>query len=117
MLGAVIYKGLKHVVLDPLPAGSTGPFIVGTIAAAAVGLVAIDVLLGYVRKHNYTPFVIYRLVLAVADRRDHPQRLARSQLLGGVFTESKPLVHHESAMLSGPWRPRAYTLTRPSSRC
>ena len=49
MLGAVIYKGLKHVVLEPLPAGSTGPFIVGTIAAAAVGLVAIDVLLGYIR--------------------------------------------------------------------
>ena len=32
VLGAVLYKGLKHVVLDPLPAGSTGPFIVGTIA-------------------------------------------------------------------------------------
>jgi undecaprenyl pyrophosphate phosphatase UppP len=29
-------------------------------------LIAIDVLLGYLRKHNYTPFVIYRLVLAVA---------------------------------------------------
>ena len=24
VLGAVLYKGLKHVVLDPLPAGSTG---------------------------------------------------------------------------------------------
>ena len=66
VLGAVIYKGLKHVVLEPLPAGSTGPFIVGTIAAAGVGLIAIDVLLGYLRKHDYTPFVIYRLVLAVA---------------------------------------------------
>ena len=65
VLGAVIYKGLKHVVLEPLPAGSTGPFIVGTIAAAGVGLIAIDVLLGYLRKHNYTPFVIYRLALAV----------------------------------------------------
>ncbi len=64
MLGAVIYKGLKHVVLNPLPAGSTGPFVVGTIAACGVGLIAIDVLLGYVRRHNYTPFVIYRLVVA-----------------------------------------------------
>ena len=64
VLGAVLYKGLKHVVLDPLPAGSTGPFIVGTIASAAVGLVAIDLLLGYVRKHSYLPFVIYRLVIA-----------------------------------------------------
>ena len=64
VLGAVLYKGLKHVLLDPLPPGSTGPFIVGTIASAAVGLVAIDLLLGYVRKHSYLPFVIYRLVIA-----------------------------------------------------
>jgi undecaprenyl-diphosphatase len=66
VFGAVLYKGIKHVVLHSLPAGSTGPFVVGTLAAAAVGLVAIDVLLGYVRRHNYTPFVIYRLVLAAA---------------------------------------------------
>jgi undecaprenyl-diphosphatase len=65
VLGAVLYKGLKHVVLDSLPAGSTGPFVVGTIASAAVGLVAIDVLLGYVRRHNYSPFVLYRLAVAV----------------------------------------------------
>ena len=65
VLGAVLYKGLKHVVLNPLPAGSTGPFVVGTIASAAVGLVAIDVLLGYVRRHNYSPFVMYRLAVAV----------------------------------------------------
>ena len=65
VLGAVLYKGLKHVVLNPLPAGSTGPFVVGTIASAAVGLVAIDVLLGYVRRHNYSPFVLYRLAVAV----------------------------------------------------
>jgi undecaprenyl-diphosphatase len=66
VLGAVLYKGLKHVVLDPLPAGSTGPFLVGTIASAAVGLVAIDLLLGYVRRHSYLPFVLYRLVIAAA---------------------------------------------------
>lgn len=64
VLGAVLYKGLKHVVLNPLPAGSAGPFVVGTIASAAVGLVAIDVLLGYVRRHNYSPFVMYRLAVA-----------------------------------------------------
>ncbi len=64
VLGAVVYKGLKDVVLEPLPAGSTGPFIVGTLAAVAVGLVAIKALLGYVRRHDYTIFVVYRLVLA-----------------------------------------------------
>jgi undecaprenyl pyrophosphate phosphatase UppP len=64
VLGAVIYKGVKHVVLHSLPAGSVGPFVVGTLAAAAVGLVAIDVLLGYVRRRDYSPFVVYRLIAA-----------------------------------------------------
>jgi undecaprenyl-diphosphatase len=63
VLGAVVYKGLK-VVRDGLPPGSSGPFLVGTIAAAAVGLVAIDVLLGYVRRRDYSPFVAYRLLAA-----------------------------------------------------
>jgi undecaprenyl-diphosphatase len=64
VFGAVLYKGMKHVVLESLPSGSTGPFVVGTLAAAAVGLVAIDFLLGYVRRHDYTPFVVYRLIAA-----------------------------------------------------
>lgn len=65
VLGAVLYKGLKHVVLNPLPAGSTGPFVVGTIAAAAIGLVAIDVLLGVIRRRDYSPFVLYRIAVAI----------------------------------------------------
>jgi undecaprenyl-diphosphatase len=65
VLGAVIYKGLKDVVLEPLPAGSTGPFVVGTLASIAVGLVAIKALLGYVRRHDYTIFAAYRVALAV----------------------------------------------------
>jgi undecaprenyl-diphosphatase len=64
VFGAVVYKGVKHVLLSSLPAGSLGPFLVGTLAAAAVGLVAIDLLLGYVRRHDYTPFVVYRLLAA-----------------------------------------------------
>jgi undecaprenyl-diphosphatase len=66
VFGAVAYKGVKHVLLNPLPAGSAGPFVVGTLAAAAVGLVAIDLLLGYVRRHDYSAFVVYRLVAAAA---------------------------------------------------
>jgi undecaprenyl-diphosphatase len=66
VFGAVLYKGVKHVMLESLPAGSAGPFVVGTLAAAAVGLVAIDLLLGYVRRRDYSPFVIYRLVVAAA---------------------------------------------------
>jgi undecaprenyl-diphosphatase len=64
VFGAVVYKGVKHLLIESLPPGSTGPFLVGTLAAAGVGLVAIDLLLGYVRRHGYTVFVIYRLVLA-----------------------------------------------------
>jgi undecaprenyl pyrophosphate phosphatase UppP len=34
------------------------------IASAASGLLAIWALLGYVRHHNYTIFVVYRLALS-----------------------------------------------------
>jgi undecaprenyl-diphosphatase len=64
--GAVLFKGLRHVVFGNLPPGSTGPFIVGTIAAAGAGLIAIDLLLGYVRRHDYSLFVVYRLIAAAA---------------------------------------------------
>jgi undecaprenyl-diphosphatase len=64
--GAVLWKGLTDVVLGDLPPGAVGPFVVGTIAAASSGLVAIWALLGYVRRHDYSPFVLYRLALALA---------------------------------------------------
>jgi undecaprenyl-diphosphatase len=63
--GAVVFEGLKYFVLGSPPSGWVGPFVVGMIASAAVGLVAIDVLLGYVRTHDYTPFVVYRIVAAL----------------------------------------------------
>jgi undecaprenyl-diphosphatase len=66
VFGAVLYKGLKHVVFASLPPGSTGPFVIGTIAAAGAGLIAIDALLGYVRRHDYSLFVLYRLAVALA---------------------------------------------------
>jgi undecaprenyl-diphosphatase len=40
-----------------------GPFVVGVLAAAS-GLVAIVFLLGFVRRHTYTPFLVYRLIVA-----------------------------------------------------
>jgi undecaprenyl-diphosphatase len=52
------------VLLGDLPAGWEGPFVVGTLAALGSGLLAIDWLLGYVRRHTYGVFVVYRLVLA-----------------------------------------------------
>ena len=62
--GAVAYKGLSDVVLADLPPGTVGPFVVGSLASLASALVAISALLGYVRRHNYTVFVWYRLIAA-----------------------------------------------------
>ena len=66
VFGAVVFKGVDDVVLGDLPPGSVGPFFIGTLAAAASGLLAIWALLGYVRRHDYTIFVVYRLVVAAA---------------------------------------------------
>ena len=38
----MLYKGLTDVVFGGLPSGSTGPFVVGTVAAAGAGLIAIE---------------------------------------------------------------------------
>jgi undecaprenyl-diphosphatase len=64
--GAVLYKGVGDVLLADLPPGTVGPFVVGTLAAAASGLAAISALLGYVRRHDYSLFVVYRLAVAAA---------------------------------------------------
>ena len=64
VLGAVVLKGVSDVLLGDLPSGSGGPFLVGTLAAAGSGLLAIDALLGYVRRHDYSVFVWYRLLAA-----------------------------------------------------
>jgi undecaprenyl-diphosphatase len=64
VFGASLWKGVTDVLLGDLPPGSAGPFLVGVIASAASGLLAIWALLGYVRNHSYTLFVVYRLVLA-----------------------------------------------------
>ncbi len=62
--GAVLFKGVTDVALGDLPPGWGGPFLVGMLASAGAGLCAIWGLLGYVRRHTYGVFVVYRLVLA-----------------------------------------------------
>lgn len=66
VLGAVALKGVKDILFGTLPSGWVGPFTVGTLAAAGAGLLAIEWLLGYVRRHDYSLFVLYRLLAAVA---------------------------------------------------
>ncbi|HZG34471.1 MAG TPA: undecaprenyl-diphosphate phosphatase [Gaiellaceae bacterium] len=65
-LGAVLYKGMTDVVLGDPPSDVVGPFVVGTLAATGSGFLAITGLLGYVRRHDYSLFVWYRLAAAGA---------------------------------------------------
>ena len=62
--GAVVFKGYK-AVSEGLPDGVVGPMIVGTIAAAVSGYLAIAGLLALVRRHNYDVFVVYRVLIGV----------------------------------------------------
>jgi undecaprenyl-diphosphatase len=64
VFGAAVFKGTTDVLFGDLPPGSAGPFIVGMVAAAVSGLAAIWGLLAYVRRHDYTVFVVYRLAVA-----------------------------------------------------
>ena len=64
VFGAALLTGLQDLVFGEPPAGWGGPFLVGTIGAAVTGYAAIWALLGYLRRHDYTIFVVYRLILA-----------------------------------------------------
>ncbi len=61
VLGAVLWKGLG-LLRDPLPGGWERPFLIGIVAAAIAGLVAIWGLLAFLRSRTYTPFAVYRLI-------------------------------------------------------
>jgi len=62
--GAAIYKGAS-AVHEGLPSGVVGPMIVGTIAAAISGYLAIAFLLRLVRTSSYAPFVYFRYAVGV----------------------------------------------------
>jgi undecaprenyl-diphosphatase len=79
VLGAVLLEGTQNVVFGDIPDGWTGPFLVGTLAALGSGLLAIQWLLDYVRRHTYGVFVLYRLVVAA---------LVLLVILGGVRDSS-----------------------------
>lgn len=60
--GAAAWKGLE-VARQGLPPGSAVPFVLGVVTAGLSGLLAIWSLLAYLRRHDFTPFVAYRLAL------------------------------------------------------
>ena len=60
---AVGYEGLK-LVRGEVVGATPGVLIVGVVSAFVAGILAITVLLRYVRTQSFTIFVVYRLVLA-----------------------------------------------------
>jgi len=62
--GAALYKGIE-VAQEGLPEGAAVPFAAGIASAALSGFAAIWFLLAYLRRHDFTPFVIYRLAVGV----------------------------------------------------
>jgi undecaprenyl-diphosphatase len=63
--GATIYKALE-AAKEGLPSGVVGPMVVGTVAAAVSGYLAISFLLRLVRTTSYRPFVLYRYAVGIA---------------------------------------------------
>jgi len=63
--GATAFKAAS-AIHDGLPPGVGGPMIVGTIAAAVSGYLAIAFLLRLVRTTSYAPFVYYRFAAGAA---------------------------------------------------
>jgi undecaprenyl-diphosphatase len=63
--GATTFKAAEAVA-EGLPAGVGGPMVVGTIAAAVSGYLAIAFLLRLVRTMSYAPFVYYRYAAGIA---------------------------------------------------
>jgi undecaprenyl-diphosphatase len=62
--GATIYKAAS-AVHEGLPSGVAGPMVVGTVAAAVSGYMAISFLLRLLRTTSYRPFVLYRYAVGV----------------------------------------------------
>ncbi len=62
--GAIVVKAYGALV-DGLPDDVAGPIVVGIIASAVSGYLAIAGLLRFVRTHSYDGFVVYRVIVGV----------------------------------------------------
>ncbi|MEX2448173.1 MAG: undecaprenyl-diphosphatase UppP [Solirubrobacterales bacterium] len=65
VFGATVFSAFEAVG-EGLPGGVAGPMVVGTIAAAVSGYLAIAFLLRLVRTMSYAPFVYYRYAAGAA---------------------------------------------------
>ena len=66
MLGASALKLLKFL-LDGASATATelGVLVVGTVVSFLISLLVIKALMEYVRKHNFSSFGVYRIILGI----------------------------------------------------
>jgi undecaprenyl-diphosphatase len=62
-LGAIVYK-VGGLVLDGVPPGLGWPMVAGIVASGLSGWLAVWGTLRLVRTRSFTPFVVYRLVVA-----------------------------------------------------
>lgn len=64
--GAGLYKGLEVMRDGGIPDSYVAPFLWGMMAAAISSFVVIALLLRFLQRHSFTPFVIYRIAAGVA---------------------------------------------------
>ncbi|HRE00596.1 MAG TPA: undecaprenyl-diphosphate phosphatase, partial [Ilumatobacteraceae bacterium] len=62
--GAVVFK-VAGLIADGIPDGLLAPMVVGVIASAISGWVAVAGMLALIRTRSFTPFVLYRVALGV----------------------------------------------------
>ena len=66
MLGASAIKGLKFILSGVSATGTEiGVLVVGCIVSVVVSLLVIKGLMEYVRKHSFSVFGIYRIILGI----------------------------------------------------
>jgi undecaprenyl-diphosphatase len=63
VVGSGLFK-LADISADPVPP-AWGPVLLATVVSFVIGYVVIAWLLRYISTHNFLPFVVYRIVLAV----------------------------------------------------
>ena len=64
--GAGLFKGAEVVRDGGIPDRYVAPFIWGMITAAISAFIVIALLLRFLQRHSFTPFVIYRIAVGAA---------------------------------------------------
>jgi undecaprenyl-diphosphatase len=63
--GAGLFKGAEVVRDGGIPDSYVAPFLWGMLAAAVSAFLVIALLLKFLQRHSFTPFVIYRIAAGI----------------------------------------------------